>query len=350
MTKLGIIARADLGGGLQAQTLALCKMLKPDKILIIDSTSFNNNPQHFEMYEGFNYQICRGFPTNLQCAAFINGLTHLLTAETVYNNRFYELGKRKGIKVFNQLNWEFLEHIHNQRLPTPYKWLMPSYWHLEDMQRMFANTVYLPPPTYPEDFRDVRNINIDRAGKPRRFLHIIGKVASHDRNGTYDVIEAMKHSKENFELVIRSRFPVDEYMNGVEDKRIIFDIRDLENPAHLYSDFDAMIMPRRYGGLCLPMNEALVSALPVIMPDISPNNQALPKDWLIEAQIGGQFMARTMIDIHATNPIALGSKLDELATMSDKEIMNMKVTALDIGISNYSPSFLIDKYKEVLEL
>lgn len=38
-----------------------------------------------------------------------------------------------------------------------------------------------------------------------------------------------------------------------------------------------MILPRKYAGLCLPMNEALMSGLPVIMTDIEPNNVILPK-------------------------------------------------------------------------
>ena len=44
-----------------------------------------------------------------------------------------------------------------------------------------------------------------------------------------------------------------------------------------------MIMPRRYGGLCLPLAEAMTSGLPVFRSSVSPNNE-LPADWLIPGE------------------------------------------------------------------
>jgi hypothetical protein len=48
--RLGIIARCD-NTGLGNQTRELVKMLNPDKILLIDSYSFNNNKQYPHWYE-----------------------------------------------------------------------------------------------------------------------------------------------------------------------------------------------------------------------------------------------------------------------------------------------------------
>ncbi len=45
--RLGIIVRCD-NTGLGNQTRELVKILKPRKVLIIDSTKFNKNKQHFE--------------------------------------------------------------------------------------------------------------------------------------------------------------------------------------------------------------------------------------------------------------------------------------------------------------
>ena len=49
--RLGIIARADKTG-LGNQTKELVDMLKPDKVLLIDSSHFNGNKQYPEWYEG----------------------------------------------------------------------------------------------------------------------------------------------------------------------------------------------------------------------------------------------------------------------------------------------------------
>lgn len=349
MSVLGAIVRGDLGSGLQAQTYNLTRMLKPARLLYVNSTQFNGAPQHPDMYDGFSMQMTQGWPTNIESARFMRGLTHLITAETIYNNRMYELAKLHRCKVFTQLNWEFLDHLTNPRMPQPYMWLMPSYWMLEEMQAKFPNTVYLPPPIVISDLNVARNKNVKRVGQ-RRFLHIMGKVASHDRNGTFDLIDSLKYSTADFQLVIRSQFPAEEYMDRCTDPRVYFKIANLQDKNDMYEDFDAMIMPRRYGGLCLPMNEALCSALPVIMPDVSPNNKILPSEWLIPAEKTHTFKARTDIDVHRSDIIKLGKKIDWLAEIDYDKLLELKAEALDIGIENYSHESLRHKYMEIMQL
>lgn len=349
MSVLGAIVRGDLGSGLQSQSYNLTRMLKPARLLYVDSTSFNHAKQSPEMYDGFFMQRTQGWPTNLESARFMRGLTHLITAETIYNPKMYEIARMNGAKVYTQLNWEFLDHLVNPHMPKPHMWLMPSYWMLDEMKSKFPNTVYLPPPIIMSDFKDARDKNLVKRGR-RTFVHIMGKVASHDRNGTFDLLDSLKYSTEDFKLIIRSQFPIPEYMEATNDSRVQFDIANIKEKSDMYAGFDAMIIPRRYGGLCLPMNEALCSALPVIMPDISPNNKVLPKEWLVPAEKTHDFMARTKIDVHRSDIIALGKKLDWLATIDDDELDWHKVSALDLGMENYSADTLKPKYLEIMEL
>lgn len=349
MSKLGEIVRCDLGSGLQSQTYNLCRMLKPDKLLLINSHPFNGHIQVPEMYEDFDVMISEGFPTTPTVLKFLKTVTHIITAETFYSHLMVSQANLRGIKTFQQFNYEFCEHLQNEHLPKPYKWLAPSYWHLEDMQAKFKNVEYLPPPIFMNDFKNAREKNWNRVGR-RKFVHIMGKVASFDRNGTYDLLAAMQFSTADFELVIRSQYPVPEYINYIDDPRITWDIRNIENPEDLYSDVDAMILPRRYGGLCLPMNEALCSGIPVIMSDVSPNNRVLPSVWLVDATKTDQFMARTQIDVHSINFQMLGEKLDWLATISDKEMAAIKAEAFELGHDNYSSDVLKPHYIKALEL
>jgi hypothetical protein len=53
--RIGIIARCD-DTGLGNQTRELVNMLNPDKVMLINSTFFNENKQHPEWYEGYNYK------------------------------------------------------------------------------------------------------------------------------------------------------------------------------------------------------------------------------------------------------------------------------------------------------
>lgn len=354
-SRLGIIARADFSG-LGSQTRNLTYMLKPSKVMLIDSTPFKRSDgfsyedakQHPEWYEGFNGIKASGFPRPSACRQFVNGLTHILTCETFYNPVILGLARARNIKTFLMANYEFTDYINHPHLPRPDKILMPSYWHLEEMQALFSNVEYLPPPLFPQAFRQSRDKNLARKDE-RRFLHIIGKLAVKDRNGTLDLLEALKHTKADFELVIRSQYPLPkEYESG--DPRVKFEVTNLTKEADLYADFDALILPRRYGGLCLPMNEALMSALPVIMPEISPNTRVLPVNWLIPAKKAGSFIAKMEIDYYQSDLKELADKLTELAEMPGLILTNWKMNAFELGMHNYSADILRPRYEEVMEL
>ena len=161
------------------------------------------------------------------------------------------------------------------------------------------------------------------------------------------MLRALEFCKEDFELVIRSQYDLPYQIN---DRRITFDFGNKLDQNELYSDFDVMIMPRRYGGLCLPMNEALCSGLPVIMTDISPNNRVLPKEWLVKSKVKMQFMTRTMIDCYMSDLKDLAERIDQFATMAWGSLDEQKQKAFELGFDSYDVDSLREKYKEVMEL
>lgn len=333
--------------GLGNQTRALCEMLKPDVIFVVDSSSFHKGQkQHPEWYKDYNTIFTDGWPSDVECTRFVAGITHLLTAETVYNPHVYWLCKRYRVKLFIQPNWEFLDHL-KRGLPLPDKWLMPSYWHLEDMTRRFQNTVYLPPPVSLKKFAEAREENLKKRKKPR-FLHIVGKPAIHDRNGTLDVLGCLEYSTADYTLTIKSQIELDTFGEVAKDPRIEAIYGNVENEADMYKGYDAVIMPRRYAGLCLPMNEALASSLPVIMPDISPNNKVLPGNWRVPASVKDVFEARAPIEVYQCDLVELAKKIDEFATMSNEDITSQKAVAYEIAQREYSTDTLLPRYKYIL--
>ena len=102
-----------------------------------------------------------------------------------------------------------------------------------------------------------------------------------------------------------------------------------------------MVLPRRYAGLCLPMNEALLSGLPVFMPRISPNNVILPDKWTVEANKIDEFKAKAIIDVYDVDPKALAKTVDEYMEKKDSLI---KQEAFNIGFINFATESLRDKY------
>jgi glycosyltransferase involved in cell wall biosynthesis len=332
MRKLGLMVRGDYGG-ISIQSRRLANFLKPERILYIDSRSFSKNKeQHPEWYDGFNGYKVDGFPTNREVIKFMQGLTHFLCIENPHNFLFFSLGKQKGIKTFCQTNYEFADNIRDPSLPLPDKFLMPSYWKLDEMKERF-DAEYLPPPINPEEFSTARDINLNRKGN--RFLHIVGTLAAEDRNGTLDLLKALKHTQSSFELIIRSQHPLPpEYMT--DDHRVKYIIENTPETQDMYKDFDALILPRRYGGLSLPVQEALISGLPVLMPDISPNNQLLPKEWLFKARKKSELFTRMIIDVYESLDIA--EKIDWLVNQ------DLKAQAFEIGYNEFAESSLKERY------
>lgn len=337
--KIGIIVRAD-DTGLGNQTRELVNMLDPEKILIIDSSKFHNrNPQHNEWYSGRNVTISKGMPDNRIIPRFISGLDVIISCETFYNKNFITFAKKKKVKTILQYNFEFLEHLSNDKAELPDVLLAPTLWRMNEIEEKFGDrclVTYLPPPTDETVFEKNKNINLKRTNK---LLHVGGKAAMYDRNGTNSVIEMLKYSKQDYELVIRSQTKLD---IECSDDRLKLSIGNEKNNSDLYSGYDAMILPRRYAGLCLPMNEALLSGLPVFMTDISPNNMVLPKEWLAKSDFVKDFMARVGIQLYNADPEELAEIVDKYFAKSDLE--SEKKKAFDIGYNAFSATELKQKY------
>lgn len=329
--------------GLANQTHNVAKMLKPDKVLLIDSSTFNDFKQRPELYDNFKTDKVLGFPTRRQYMTWLKGLTHVFTCETFYNDYVTNYTLRMGIKTYIQPNYEFSDFfVKNMTRPTMF--LLPTGWHKQDFDNKEYDNIVLRPPLFENDFKKVRESNVSRRYK--RFLHIVGKQASMDRNGTTAVLEALKHTDSDFELVIKSQY---EIPIQTDDKRVTYDFTNVHDHTELYKDFDALILPRRYGGLCLPMNEGLMSGLPVIMTDMSPNNELLPDKWLVKAKLTDKLQARTKIDVYTANSKELARKIDEFCDKPDSKLTDEKVQALDIALENFSADKLRSEYLHLCE-
>jgi hypothetical protein len=342
--RLGIIARSD-NTGLGNQTMELVKMLNPDKILLINSQFFNNNKQHPEWYKGYNViETRKGMPKTSEIIEFLEGLDVVISCETFYHLELVDRAKKQGIKTILQYNYELFGNLAHPEWTLPDVLLAPSIWNLDLVVQKFGSktkVMHLPPPTDQFLFNEARKINLSK--DHNRILHIAGKKAAKDRNGTDSILEMIKYSKEDYELVIKSQTP----LNVVcKDSRVKIEIGNPDNRQDMYTGFDAMVLPRRYAGLCLPMNEALMSALPVFMTDISPNNAILPDKWLIESHKIDEFKTKSMVNVYNADPDRLAKVIDKYVE-NDKKI-KFKETALEIGLENFSVDKLKDRYIKII--
>jgi hypothetical protein len=201
--------------------------------------------------------------------------------------------------------------------------------------------MHLPPPTDSTLFNNAKDINLSKNHK--RILHIGGKKAAKDRNGTDTVIDMMRYSNADFELVIKTQTPIN---TSYKDSRITIDAGNPDSRESMYEGFDGMVLPRRYAGLCLPMNEALMSALPVFMTNVSPNNAILPDKWLIESHKIDEFKTKSMVNVYNADPKRLAKVIDKYVENNQK--IELKKKALEIGLETFSVDKLKDKYITII--
>jgi hypothetical protein len=341
--KLGIIARSD-NTGLGNQTKELVDMLKPTKILLIDSTPFNKNMQHPEWYSDYSCIRSTGFPTPQQIKLFLNEVDIVISCETFYDQNFIKYAQKYGVKTILQYNYELFANLAAPNLPLPDILLSPSVWHIDHVEKLFgkqSRVIHLPPPTNPFIFSGAKEINLSK--DHNRILHIAGKKAAKDRNGTNTVLQMLKHSKADYELVIKSQSEIE---TNVKDSRLTIEIGNPDNREDMYAGFDAMVLPRRYAGLCLPMNEALMSALPVFMTNVSPNNHVLPSEWLIKSNLIETFRTKVRIDLFEADKIILAQTIDNYINNDNKLIEKEK--AFNLGYNNFAPNKLKDIYLNII--
>lgn len=344
--KLCIIARSDLTG-LGVQSKNWVRLLKPDKVILIDSSPFNRNQQHPEWYEGYNVMPIHGFIQASQINQVLDNIDVLLTFEIPYSYELIKVAKARGVKTIIQNNWEFTDYLQNAALPLPDLLVNHSYWNLDKQKELWPQiSEYCATPVFVEDFDSITMQNFEHKGK-RRFLHIAGRKTYEDRNGTEDVLAAVKLIPQeiDFELVIKTQTTE----VSSDDPRITIDRTEPEDEKELYRGFDAVVMPRRYGGACLPMTEALAAGLPVIMTNIDPNDKVLPKEWLVEAKQKTSFMARTEIAVYETNPQELAYRMTAWAIDNEGEDTMRKLTARKIAEEEYSSKEILKKWALLLE-
>lgn len=297
--KLGVIARADMTG-LGVQTRDYYTHLKPHKTLLVDISTYNGNEQHYGWYQ--NAIISKGFPHVRMMQSFLSGLTHVLTAETWYDYKFVEVARKMGVKTICAPNYEFFDYYLHPDYPKPDALFLPSMWHYDDLKRWGddhgVKVLYMHHPVDTDTFTFIER----HTNKP---FHIAGKPASHDRNGTFIYLQAEPMGK----VITQSREFAKEIGRRYRHSKVVLDVK---NPQDIYTHGDIMVLPRRYGGNCLPLNEALARGCPVIMPDIEPNNHLLPKEWLVPARVDGHFEPRTRVELYSVNPLDLKNKIEEL--------------------------------------
>ena len=292
--RLGLVAWGT-PTGLGYQTRALFRHLKPAKTMVIDLAARKGLPFYGEWFPGG--RRVSGVPGDADCVEFLRDLDVVFCCETPLNYRLFEFARERGVRTVLQYNFEFLDYLARPNLPRPTVFAAPSPWMIERLAGWPVS--FLPVPVEAEVFPQRKVTEL------RTVTHVAGRVAVHDRNGTGDFLRLAAACRDlDVEWVVFAQTLSDGL--GVSGVRLV---TETPSRAGLYAEGDVMVLPRRFGGLCLPLNEAMQSGLPVVMPAVDPQTRWLPPGWLVPARRAGSFRAKSEIDLWTTDSRALEAKI-----------------------------------------
>lgn len=281
--------------GLAIQTADFARNMNPDKVLGIElpNSPYPNDWTGFKDIEVVPASELSGS----MIAAWLQDVDAVYFAETGYHEETFNIAWNEA-KTFLHANPEFYYWDHPTDVvanPTP--WLL---------DRMLG-AIHFP---FPID--TVRFPFIQRE-EARVFLHVVGHPAMKDRNGTRIVLDALPYLDESIEVVIRSR----QELRGPQKPsraKVRVEIGDLPDNADLYADADVLILPRRYGGLCLPIQEAASLGMPVVTLDREPERGFIPDEMRIPST--HHRTIRTQggpVEVSTGEPGELAAKVHQLA-------------------------------------
>ena len=196
---------------------------------------------------------------------FFKGLDTVLYFEEAFEWKLIPMARNRGIKNV------FMPMYECTRQPFPYEpdvILCPSELDMEYFKDKDPILVTVPVDTQ----------HAERT-KAKVFVHNAGNGGLGGRNGTRELLEAMKYVKSPLELIIRAQ----EGRYKTSDKRITLESGTIPK-EDLYKKGDVFIFPEKFNGLSLPLQEAYASGMLVMATDRFPINTWLPKQPLISVK------------------------------------------------------------------
>jgi glycosyltransferase involved in cell wall biosynthesis len=344
-TRLGLLAYAtDTGVG--HLTRAVQRHLRPVRTMVVVDAR-TSRPAHPEWYPG--EIVVHGRPDDGSVDRFLDGLDAVFVCESPLNYRLFSRARERGVRTVLQFMYEFLDYLAPQagaaELPLPDVLAAPSPWLVDELpDHLSDRVVHLPVPI---DLDELPQREIVRA---RHFFHVAGRPARRDRNGTLDFIAAARLAalqRDDLTFTVSCQRPTPAIEAALRDGPVRL-AGHLPDRRDLYREGDVLVLPRRYGGLCLPAQEAVGCGIPVLMTDVEPNRSWLPASWLVQARWQRERVFVWSVEVEAcrVHVEALADRMLEIAG-DDERARTMHAEARAIARSA-SWDVLRPRYEAVL--
>lgn len=304
--RLGLIARAD-DRGLGVLTWEFHRHLAPASTLVVREPGAEARGflPHLDRYPGaavVTYD--QGTLPEQPTRDWLDGLDVVYSAETFYDQRLTGWAAAAGVATVLHTMPEF----HSPAMATPTVLWAPTPWRLDQL----PPARLVPVPVAADRFP----LTAPARDGQLRVLHTAGHRAAADRNGTTALLTALRMVRQPMTVRLLTQDPHLPTIRPARGVTLQSEPGGRTDYWGLYADADVLALPRRYGGLCLPTQEAMAAGLAVVMADCPPNG------WWptlrVPASPRGELNTPCgPVPIYSTNPRGLARTLDSLALDGD---------------------------------
>lgn len=230
------------------------------------------------------------------------GLDVVYAAETFYREDVADILRGEGVRTVLHA----MPELWRADMAKPDQVWLPTKWEADRI----PEAQIMPVPVATDRFGPPHT---QARGEPLRLL-FVGAPAFHDRNGFNLAVDAI--AAVNRPVV--ARFVGSEEPPQIYNRRAKVDVewhpQARDNYWDGYDQADVLLLPRRYAGLSLPMQEAAAAGLPIVTLDLAPQNGWVPDETMAAASVyrtvrmvGGEF------PVHAADPGQIAKAIDWLA-------------------------------------
>lgn len=303
---LGMVVRSDQGG-LGNQTYELWRRLRPAETFVVNLGPQQARGTSFYQKYCADWTNTEATPTDVisdgKLRRWMSHSDRLLTVENLYSgNRGFESARAWGITTILIANPELFAGWTADRVAVPTAW---------ELGRMPAGTTVVP---HPQERMQLRSRT-----EVRRFVHHWAPAMA-DRNGTQVLMDALPHVRQGCEVHVHAPGrPSPLRTDRVGQCRVTWCSEFLPSPWDgPGGQADCLVLPRRYGGQCLPAMEAAARSMLLLMSDLAPQCywpiSPIPAwDRHYHGMKGGQF------PVYDFDPRVLADRMDRLISRGSTE-------------------------------
>ncbi|HUV09823.1 MAG TPA: hypothetical protein VMX12_02525 [Acidimicrobiia bacterium] len=334
MKRLGVIARAD-SGGLGNLLWELCRHLEPARVLIMDLGVHGRSDCHFDRFEGLDYRVSTGWaPKPDERRWLLDGCDVLYGAETWYADEMPHEARARNVRtVLHVMPELYLPSRVADELWVPTTW----------RRAHLPGTRLVPVPVALDRFE------YRRRSPAKHFVHVWAP-AMLDRNGTDPTLAALEAVTQPIDVTLLGGRSVQ--LEG----RAPVTMKSFREPGEYPDDYfdlwpddaDVLVLPRRFAGLSMPVQEAAARGMPAIMTGCEPQS-----GWPGVMQVRSRgssnaTMAGGQIPVHDPDPASVAEAIDRLA--ADPGLAGLYSDRAYAWAQGLSWDVWADRYRELFDL